>query len=136
MSLNNDELTREQVIRAGSASKKKAVRNAYNKLKFALELAHTKEEMEELGDTTIYQIRISHQLEGAEEYQNISIRWCDDEFVIYAPSNGGPITGYANTMHEEPTVIYLKAPLATTDDLIGELKEAAKAMYGKVGKRK
>jgi len=136
MSLNNDELTREQVIRAASASKKKTVRDAYNKLKFAVELAHTKEEMEELAETTIYQMRISFQFEDGPETYSISMRWCDDEFVLYAPSQGGPIAGYGNTMEEEPTVIYFNKPLKSTDNLMQDLKDAAKAMYGKVGKRK
>lgn len=136
MGLTKNQLTREQVIRAGSVSKKDAVRKAYKKLEFALELAHTKDEIEDLADTAIYQLRIAHRLEDGTEYENIMIRWSDNEFIVYAPRNGGTITGEGNTLDKDPAVVYLKTPLSVTDAITQNIKEAAMTMHRKIGRRK
>lgn len=136
MGLTKEQLTREQVIRAGSVSQKDAVRKAFKKLEFALELAHTKEEIEDLADTAIYHLRIAHKLEDGSEYENIMIRWCDNEFIVYAPSNGGTITGEGNTLDKDPAIVYLMKPLSLTASVTQEISEAAKRMHRKIGKRK
>ena len=103
-----DELTKMQVIRAGAHSTKPAVQKAYKKLEFALNLSHSKEEIEELGDQKAYHMRISAK--SGNVYDNLMLRWCEGEMSVYAPRSSMVYTGEGNLLSEqEPAIMYIKA---------------------------
>ena len=106
-----EELTTADIIRAGSVSEKEAVRKAFEKLKFSLLISHTEEEIEDLCDYAVYHLRISQKTKDGLDYDSFIIRWADDQFVIYSPSDNTPIAGNANTLADDPTIIYFNKPI-------------------------
>lgn len=105
-----EELTTADIIRAGSVSEKAAVRKAFEKLEFSLLISHTEEEIEDLCDHAVHHVRISQKTKDGLDYDAFVIRWADDQFVIYSPSDGTPIAGNANTLDKDPTLIYFNKP--------------------------
>ena len=104
----SEKLTKAQVIRAANNSKNLAVKQAYEKLEFALSLAHTSEEIDDMGDERAYHIRISKKTEDGSSYEELVIRWCEDQFSIYVPSITDTYSGEAATRQEPPSTVYIR----------------------------
>jgi len=133
--LSDDFLSKADIIRAGSMSDKEAVRKAFEKLEFTIRMSHTQTELEELADDNIYQLRISQKSSDGTEYENIMIRWREDEFVVYSPSQGGPIGGTGNTLNKDPAIVYLNKPKRVSiQGTKADMKDAKKALYGRLTK--
>lgn len=116
-------------------SDKTAVRKAFEKLEFAIRMSHTEKELEELADDNIYQLRISQKSADGSEYENIMLRWREDEFVVYSPSEGGPISGRGHTLDTDPAIVYLNKPKQNIiQGTKAAIKEASKAMHGRLKK--
>jgi hypothetical protein len=102
-----DKLTKAQVIRAGAYSTKPAVKQAYKKLEFALSLSHSRDEIEELGDEKSYHMRLSTK--NGNTYDNLVLRWCEDEMCVYAPRSSVMTTGSGNLLSEsDPAIMYIQ----------------------------
>ena len=84
-----EDLTTADIIRAGSVSKKEAVRKAFDKLKFAILMSHAEEEIEDLCDHAVYQVRISQKTSDGATYDSFIIRWADEQFVKLNNPNKG-----------------------------------------------
>lgn len=104
-------LTVEEIISAASKSEKEAVRKALDKLKFALLMTHTEEELNELTDLPIYHLRLGHKIKG-DEYVYTVFRWCGDEFVIYTNSDdaNGVVNGHGQPVDKDPAIVYMNKP--------------------------
>ena len=100
-------LTKAQTIRAGAHSSNPSVKKAYEKLQFTLSLAHTSEELEQMGDAVAYHMRIAAK--SGDTYDALVLRWCEDEMVIYAPRSSMLTTGTGNLLSEkEPAIMYIQ----------------------------
>lgn len=128
-----DDLTTADIIRAGSVSQKTAVRKAFDKLKFAILMAHTENEIEDLCDHAIYHLRISQKRDDGSTYDSLLIRWADDQFALYSPSEDLPVAGTANTLDKDPAIVYLNKP-AVEENII--LKRITGTMDRRIDKTK
>jgi len=130
-----EDLTTADIIRAGSVSQKEAVRKAYDKLKFAILMAHTEEDIQDLCDHAVYQARISQKTHDGE-YDTFVIRWADDQFVVYSPSEGAPISGTATTLDKDPAIVYFNNPPVVEQIAPRKLERAMRQELNKRAKRK
>jgi hypothetical protein len=100
-------LTRAQVIRAASWSTNPSVKKAYEKLQFTLSLAHPVEELEEMGEANTYHLRLCTK--NGATYDNLVLRWNEEEMAIYAPRTSMVWTGAGNLLKDDPAIMYIKA---------------------------
>ena len=100
-------LTKAQTIRAASHSSNPSVKKAYEKLQFTISLAHSKEELEELGEANTYHLRLCTR--NGKSYDNLVLRWSEDELAVYAPRTSMVWTGAGNLLKDDPAIMYIKA---------------------------
>lgn len=100
------QLTRAQIIRAASWSTNPSVKKAYQKLEFALSLAHTKGELEEMGETNTFHLRLCTG--NGNTYDNLVLRWNEEEIGVYAPRTAMVWNGTGNLLKDDPAIMYIK----------------------------
>jgi len=105
------DLSLEEIISAATKSEKEAVKKALEKLRFALLMSHTADELFEMTDMPIYHLRLGHKL-GNDEYVYTVFRWSGDQFVIYTNSGdtNGVVNGHGKAVDQDPAIIYLNKP--------------------------
>lgn len=108
------DLSIEEIITAATKSDKKAVKQALEKLKFAIIMSHSSEELNEMIDLPQYHLRLGHKV-NSEEYVYTVVRWWGDSFAVYTNQNdaNGVISGHGRRTDKDPAIVYMNKPRYT-----------------------
>lgn len=97
-------LTKTELAMAAANSDNPSVIKAWEKVRFVVEMSHTKEELHKLKVEQVRHIQAVFEDNG--EYKRFLFEWCGEEFTIY--KNGNALqAGEGTDSNSEPVLTYI-----------------------------